>query len=532
MSQGNQKVFLKRNVVLDPLFNHWYAWTHLIPPATAALNVANHIKIMKSYLANPAVHEAAVKDPELMGGPFLDCPVGRADEVAALLERTLSTQARPLELVEALKGLDALLQKETAQGLSLEPLYAKVPAPLRGYVELCYDQENRPTFRLFESLLYRSPYYNRDSQALELFVSGADARPFMLSTPRLHDATRLHVRMPLESPAIDELVRAKWTPLSAGRLRELLGVTEQQEPVLASLVTETCESRVSEPYRGDKVRVRYFGHACVLVEGGGVSVLTDPLLSYDEEGGIDRYSYSDLPESIDYVLITHNHQDHAQIETLLHLRHRVKTVLVPRNDSGSLLDPSLKLTLEHLGFRNVIAMDEMQTVDFPGGSILALPFLGEHGELLIRTKTGYVVRLGERTVLFAADSRNIEPELYAHVHRWVGDVDMMFVGMECAGAPGSWVYGPLMLRPLTRKQDQARRLNGSGFEQARALVEQFKPRSVWVYAMAQEPWLRHVLGLEYTPESIQIIESNRLVAHYRECGLPCERLYGRSEMFL
>ncbi|MGZ3459368.1 MAG: MBL fold metallo-hydrolase, partial [Archangium sp.] len=83
-----------------------------------------------------------------------------------------------------------------------------------------------------------------------------------------------------------------------------------------------------------------------------------------------------------------------------------------------------------------------------------------------------------------------------------------------------------------RKQDQSRRLNGSGFEQARALVEQFKPRSVWVYAMAQEPWLRHVLGLEYTPESIQIIESNRLVEHYRESGLPCERLYGRSEMFL
>jgi L-ascorbate metabolism protein UlaG (beta-lactamase superfamily) len=531
MIEGNRQVFLKRNVVLDPLFNHWYAWTHLISPATAALNVANHVKIMKSFLANPAVHEDAVKDPTMMGGPFLDCPAGQSDRVAALLERTLASQSRQLELVEAFKGLDALLQKET-QGLSLEPLYAKVPAPLRGYVELCYDQENRPTFRLFESLLYRSPYYNRGSQALELFLSGADARPFMLSTPRLEDSTRLHLQLPLDSPAIDELVQAKWKPTSAGRLRDILGVTQAQEPLLDSLLTETCESRVSEPYRGDKMRVRYFGHACVLVEAGGVSVITDPIISYDEAGGIDRYSYSDLPETLDYVLITHNHQDHAQIETLLHLRHRVKTVIVPRNDSGSLLDPSLKLTLEHLGFRNVVAVDDMQTIDFPGGSILALPFLGEHGELLIRSKTGYVVRMGERSVLFAADSRNMEPELYAHVHRWVGDVDMMFVGMECEGAPGSWVYGPLMLRPLTRKMDQARRLNGSDFKQARALVEQFKPRSVWVYAMAQEPWLRHVLGLAYTPESIQIIESDKLVQHHRGSGVPCERLYGRSEMFL
>lgn len=532
MLDGHRKVYLKRNVVLDPLFNHWYAWTHLISPATAALNVANHIKIMRSFLANPAVHEAAVKDPEMMGGPFLDCPASGAGRVAALLEKTLASQARLLEFVEALKSLDALLLKEATQGLSLEPLYAKVPAPLRGYVELCYDQENRPTFRLFEALLYRSPYYDRRSQSLELFLSNADARPFMLSTPRLEDPARLHLDLPLDSPAIDTLVRAKWEPQSLEVLREQLGVSGAQVPLLDSFVTDTRESHASEPYRGTQMRVRYFGHACVLVEGGGVSVLTDPLLSYDEPGGIDRYSFSDLPETIDYVLITHNHQDHAQIETLLHLRHRVKTVLVPRNDSGSLLDPSLKLTLEHLGFKNVVAMDDMQTVDFPGGSILALPFLGEHGELLIRTKTGYVVRMGERSVLFAADSRNIEPELYAHVHRWVGDVDMAFVGMECAGAPGSWVYGPLMLRPLTRKQDQARRLNGSGFEQARSLVEQFKPRFIWVYAMAQEPWLRHVLGLEYTPESIQIIESDKMVEHYTGRGVPCARLYGRAEMFL
>ncbi|WP_233602394.1 MBL fold metallo-hydrolase [Corallococcus sp. CA047B] len=527
----DRQVFLKRNVVLDPLFNHWYAWTHLISPATAALNVANHVKIMKSFLANPEVHEDAAKDPQMMGGPFLDCPVDQSDRVAALLERTLVTQAKPLELVEALKGLDALLAKE-GQGLSLESLYARVPAPLRGYVELFYDQENRPTFRLFESLLYRSPFYNRGAQALELFESGADGRPFMLSTPRLEDPTRLHVSLTLDSPAIDALVRAKWTATSLGTLRDSLHLTAAQVPLLDALVTDTCESRVSEPYRGEQVRVRYFGHACVLMEAGGVSVITDPIISYDDAGGIDRYSFSDLPETLDYVLITHNHQDHAQIETLLHLRHRVKTVLVPRNDSGSLLDPSLKLTLEHLGFRNVVAVDDLQTLDIPGGSIMALPFLGEHGDLLIRAKTGYIVSMGGRSVLFAADSRNMEPELYAHVHRWVGDVDMMFVGMECEGAPGSWVYGPLMLRPLTRKMDQARRLNGSGFEQAASLVKQFNPRSVWVYAMAQEPWLRHVLGLAYTPESIQIIESDRLVKHCRERELPCERLYGRSEMVL
>ena len=49
-----------------------------------------------------------------------------------------------------------------------------------------------------------------------------------------------------------------------------------------------------------------------------------------------RYTYADLPETIDYVLITHNHQDHCMFETLLQLRHRIKNIIVPKNNGGGL----------------------------------------------------------------------------------------------------------------------------------------------------------------------------------------------------
>lgn len=90
---------------------------------------------------------------------------------------------------------------------------------------------------------------------------------------------------------------------------------------------------------GDGVRVRYFGHACILIESAQTSVLIDPLVSYKYDGGVFRYTYADLPEEIDYVLITHNHQGHCMLETLLQLRHRVGRVLVPRNNGGGLADP-------------------------------------------------------------------------------------------------------------------------------------------------------------------------------------------------
>src|SRR6185436_19797617 len=120
---------------------------------------------------------------------------------------------------------------------------------------------------------------------------------------------------------------------------------------------------------------------------------SDPVLSYTYENDISRYTYLDLPDSIDYVLITHNHQDHILFETMLQLRHKIGTIVVPRSSGGALQDPSLKLMLRQIGFANVIELDEMESLDFPQGSITGLPFLGEHADLNIRTKLAYLCRL-------------------------------------------------------------------------------------------------------------------------------------------
>src|SRR6478609_1532164 len=84
-----------------------------------------------------------------------------------------------------------------------------------------------------------------------------------------------------------------------------------------------------------------------------------------------------LPEQIDYVLITHNHQDHVLFETLLQIRHKVKNILVPRSGVGNLQDPSLKLLLERCGFKNVIEIAEMEEIHCNGVQITGLPCLGE-----------------------------------------------------------------------------------------------------------------------------------------------------------
>src|ERR1700730_7159599 len=125
MKMSAEKLFLKANVVGEPLVDHWYAWSHLIPPATLAMNVVGrHLKIMESYVKAPQVHSAAVKNPAMLGGPFIDYKVPRGAEIQALIDRTRPEGTRLLELAAAIDQLDDLLRQE-ARGHSLEPLYSR-----------------------------------------------------------------------------------------------------------------------------------------------------------------------------------------------------------------------------------------------------------------------------------------------------------------------------------------------------------------------------------------------------------------------
>src|SRR6266511_5002743 len=183
----NDRFYLKHNVKLEPLFTQWYAWSYLIPPVTAAMRLANsHLKILKSYVSAPEVHVAAAKNPAMRGGPFINYPATRMKEIKALMERTQREQARLIELAGAIKTLSDMLRNE-AKGYSLEALYQKIPEELKGYVELVYDLNNNPSFRLIEGLLYNSPLYKPSAQSVALSIINGDQRPFVFSTPWLED---------------------------------------------------------------------------------------------------------------------------------------------------------------------------------------------------------------------------------------------------------------------------------------------------------------------------------------------------------
>lgn len=509
---------LNESTVAEPLVNMWGAWSHLISPAPLSLHIKNYqLKVLESYLEDPNSHVEICKQPSMRSGPFVDIPEHRASEVAELLAQMKTRQKNNIEFAQTLIAFHNFLV-EDASGQSLDPYYEKLPSALKGHVELVYDYYNRPTVRCLESLLYESRYYSKELQTLRLFTHKSDAsRPFIMSTPRLLEAGQIDWRVSFDNERIDDFCKLDTAHQPLGYIRELLGLRREHDDKLIPLLSRSQFSK-RKKWEGTGVRAQYIGHACVLIEWEGKTILTDPFIGASPiQGGINRVRYDELPERIDFALITHNHHDHFCLESLIRLRHKIDCLVVPRSFGMSYGDLSLKLLAKRVGFKNVIELDALESIPLPDGGIFAVPFLGEHADLP-HGKSAYVVRTGSQQMLFAADSDCLDKQMYKHIRRILGPIETVFIGLECVGAPLSWSCGTFLPRKPEHGIEQSRRYKGCDSERALSLLEAVGAKRLFIYAMGLEPWLEYLLGLALTEDSAQIQEAKTLLRYAQEKG--------------
>jgi L-ascorbate metabolism protein UlaG (beta-lactamase superfamily) len=531
LSEVSRSSYLRAQVKLTPLVNRWPAWSHLIAPATHALNLAfRHLPKLKSFVANPAVHIAASRDPTMLGGPFVSLCAQDVDRTRAYMEEVERECAAALEFARAFRELDSKLLM-SAKGFCLDDFLSDMPSILRGRLELVYDLGNRARIKVFEEMLYGSELDTAHGQCVCLQVMKDAERPFFMSAPLFEAPGRMFLTMDFNDARIDKLAAMRVQPGSLREMKQEFGAGPDVGEIFGSFFTMEAPHRNQPQYVGDGVRVRYFGHACLLLQTARTTILVDPLVAWERDAQQASLTFEDLPDFIDYVVLTHAHQDHMIPETLLQIRHKVGKVLVPCNDRGNLADPSMKLILKALGFNDVSAMAPFEYVHAEDAQIISLPFVGEHAGLDIGGKQCVAIQAKGRSFVLLVDSDAVEQELYAAIAHRVGRVDALFIGMECHGAPLTWLYGPLLTRPLSKRDDESRRLSGSNCERAWSVVQSLDCAAVMVYAMGQEHWLTSLMGLAYAPESVQIVESDRLVDRCRAAGLVAERLLGCKEMF-
>ncbi|NOT13441.1 MAG: MBL fold metallo-hydrolase [Methylococcaceae bacterium] len=524
---------LADSTVVEALVDDWVAWPHTFSPVVYCLHQLNYQKkTMASYLQNPAMHIKSSSNSKLLGGAFVNIPIERKLDIQRMLERLESEHQDDLTFAQALIDFQNWLDKEVT-GQSLNDYYQTLPDSLRGYVELLYDYNSRPIVRCIENLLYHSKHYKKYLQSLHFFTQTHDRkRAYYMSTPRLHNQDTIDWNISFDNDEIDELFKLDRQPQPLEYIRQILGLPPEDEEKLLALLTDKPPRQV-DVWQGKGIRIRYYGHASVLVEFNGKAILIDPFLAVTpSEGGIDRFTFQDLPPKIDYVLITHGHHDHFVFETLLRIRHKIDCLVVPKCSGIFYADFSLRLMAKALGFNNIIEVDPLDSIAFDNGEIVAVPFLGEHNDLPF-AKTGWLIQAGGKQLLFAADSNCLDKRIYVNICAQRGAIDVVFLGMECVGAPLSWVYGPLLPKIPGYKECQSRRSNGSDSVGAMNLLEAVQSKQVYVYAIGREPWLQYFMALEPEENDAYIQEIDKLLATCKSKSfIDARRLYGKDEIFL
>jgi L-ascorbate metabolism protein UlaG (beta-lactamase superfamily) len=143
-------------------------------------------------------------------------------------------------------------------------------------------------------------------------------------------------------------------------------------------------------------RIAWLGHSTVLIELGGLRLITDPLLR-SRVFHLRRHGpRPSPPESIEAVLISHLHYDHLDLPSLRLLEPRPRLVC-PRG-AGALL--------ARAGFTDLYELLPGESVTLGAVRVEATPAKhggsrGPRGPVVV--PLGFVVR-GERSVYFAGDT--------------------------------------------------------------------------------------------------------------------------------
>lgn len=147
----------------------------------------------------------------------------------------------------------------------------------------------------------------------------------------------------------------------------------------------------------------HLGHAAVLYRQQENVLLFDPwLLPWFAESSVPSLWGPLLPKPA-AIFLTHDHDDHVDPRTLLHVPKDVPIIVPSRRNRKKLFYDYLSL-LRELGFGRVIELAHGESWPFEGGAVHAVPFYGEDPCDLEMPRNCYLIQDRGHNVLVHADS--------------------------------------------------------------------------------------------------------------------------------
>jgi hypothetical protein len=185
--------------------------------------------------------------------------------------------------------------------------------------------------------------------------------------------------------------------VTLARLVELLN---QHECLLSSPQTSIRPRWLETVHDRDMV---HLGHAALLYRQLDNFFLFDPwLLPWFAESPLPSPWGSLLPKPA-AVFLTHDHDDHVDPRTLLHLPKETPIIVPSRRNRKAFYYDYLPL-LRELGFGRVVELAHGESWPFEGGTIVSVPFYGEDPCDLQMPRNCYLISDRGYNILVHADS--------------------------------------------------------------------------------------------------------------------------------
>jgi L-ascorbate metabolism protein UlaG (beta-lactamase superfamily) len=241
-----------------------------------------------------------------------------------------------------------------------------------------------------------------------------------------------------------KFVNAQPTTVMAGSQfsafrRMLFEHTPNQNPA-APLPMQRLDSLTITQLPADQVRVTWFGHSASLIEIGGKKVLLDPMLSvkmgplalvtpkrYNQELAI----YPEQLPAIDAVLISHDHYDHLDYQTVQKIKDKVGHFYVP-------LGVGVHLRAWGVAESRIREMNWGDSVRLPGLTIVSTPTQHFSGRgLTNRNSTfwsSWVLKTSQHRLFYSGDG-GYGPH-FKDIGRQYGPFDLAL--MECGQYDRAW----------------------------------------------------------------------------------------------
>ncbi len=183
----------------------------------------------------------------------------------------------------------------------------------------------------------------------------------------------------------------------------------------------------------------WFGHSVVLLRMNGKSILIDPMLGQDaspiapfktkrfSQGTLDLIDK--LPE-IDLVLLTHDHYDHLDLESILKLKGKVKQYWVALGCARHLKAWGVNCVIKEFGWWSSLKFDDIEITFTPTRHFAGRGFTDRNKSLW----GGWVLKTSTENIYFSGDSGY--GDHFKMVGEKLGPFDFGF--MECGQYHKLW----------------------------------------------------------------------------------------------